>query len=623
MSLSGLPTSIKSLHLSLPWRTALASLALLVPVAGLSGCQRGEKSCRYYSLVLEKAASPDDQMRALESIKKMSGKDILKCDDKKVLDRFAKAMDSEKLRPLIVDTLEVVGRSGGKLRLESEKLLLKGLASEQTAGQTAAVIRNWRIETAESGKEAWLPSADTAQALATAIGKFKKGEVRSQLVESLFLSVADPAARAKYTDLLIELASTDPSAQTVDVNLKSLSYLTEMFTPEAGKPSTVTEPAFEAFVQALYLRDAARAETFMAGRLALANAAPDKVTEKMLGIFTKKDEKFAAWAKTFGLYDWEWQAGPKAMQVFVDQADAKTLPAILDFIGKTLDTIDPPTWKAVKKAEPYANYVVSAVQLSTWAIAAMGEGVTPYADKIVEITKNSNFGLEQRLHPLLGLALSGSSKSFTATLAAIQALPPGEKPDLLPALAFAVSTRDLDTWNTVIGGSTEDAVKKFREDASIKARLKVIEDCKKAEDAAADEAGKTAALLSCFKGVLTTGDDPAKEKAAVGLIQLGVQKGADVVPLLLEAHNKSQPTSVTLRQITTAGVKALAKPAHTRLIYQVKEEQVAYLPGSQPWIWDFQVLLGHLLQKEGALPVGNIPGAKALDAPKAATPAAP
>lgn len=609
--------------MSLHWRTALASLVLLVPMTSMTACQRGEKSCRYYSLVLEKASSPDDQMKALDAIKKMSGKDIAKCEDKKVLERFGKAMESDKLRPLIVDTLEVVGRTGGKLRIESEKLVAKAIGTEQTAAQAANVIKVWRLETAESGKEAWLPSAETANALANAIGKFKKGETRSALVEALFLSVADPAARAKYTDLLIELAGTDPAAQSVDVNLKALGYLTEIFTPEPGKPSSVTEPAFEAFVQSLYLRDAARAETFMAGRLALANAAPDKVTDKILGIFTKKDEKFAAWAKTYGLYDWEWQAGPKAMQLLVDQADPKTLPAMLDFIGKPLDTTESPTWKAVKKADPYANYVVSAVQLSTWAIAAMGEGVTPYADKIVEITKNSQFGLEQRLHPLLGLALSGSSKSFTATLAAVSALPPNEKPDLLPALAFAVSTRDLDAWNTAIVQSKEEAVVKFRDDASIKARLKVVEDCKKAEDGAADEAGKTAALLACYKGVLTTGDDPAKEKAAVGLIQLGVQKGADVVPLLLEAHNKSQPTSVTLRQITTAGVKALAKPAHTKLIYQVKEEQVAYLPGSQPWIWDFQVLLGHLLQKDGAQGVGNIPAPKALDAPKPDAPAAP
>ena len=103
----------------------LALLALAV-VPALTGCQRGEKSCRYYSLVLEKSESPEDRKAALDAIKKLNTKDQQKCNDDRVFERLGKAMNEPKYRPLVIETVENVGRAGGKLRERSEKVLLAG-----------------------------------------------------------------------------------------------------------------------------------------------------------------------------------------------------------------------------------------------------------------------------------------------------------------------------------------------------------------------------------------------------------------------------------------------------------------------------------------------------------------
>ena len=120
-------------------RSGLAALVLLT-LAG-AACQRGEKSCRYYSIVLERSDAPEERKNALEQIKKLNSKDQLKCDDDKVFERMGKAMDTPKFRPLTVETLENLGRGGGKIRERSEKLLTANLSKNEAAGQIASVFR--------------------------------------------------------------------------------------------------------------------------------------------------------------------------------------------------------------------------------------------------------------------------------------------------------------------------------------------------------------------------------------------------------------------------------------------------------------------------------------------------
>lgn len=197
----------------------------LLTATGLVGCQRGEKTCRYYSIVLERAESAAEKRSAVESIKKLNVKDQQTCDDK-VFERLNKSMADKAYRPLIIDAVENVGRGGPKLRERSEKLLASGLGIPEAAGQIAGIIRTWRAESLET-REPWVPMKETTEKLAAAIKK-SNGPSRVTLVEALFTSLPDPKDRAKYEDLLIELADTDPSLQTVEVNIRALQFLTEM-----------------------------------------------------------------------------------------------------------------------------------------------------------------------------------------------------------------------------------------------------------------------------------------------------------------------------------------------------------------------------------------------------------
>ncbi len=625
---------------------SLVALALALPA--LSACEKGEKSCRYYSMVLDaKGANLRKRAEQLEIIRNLPGKEQRKCDDPAVFERFSRAMDIKELRPTVVAVAENVGRSGSglskgapgfELRPRSEKLLVKALAFEDTAGQASQVIRQWRVETAESGRDPWFPSTETIKELARWIKKYKK-ETKASLVEALFVSLVRPEQRNEYEDLLIELAGTDPAEQGVETNLKALSYLMEIYRADPGKPKAIKGSAFDAMVKSLYTRDAVRSETYMAGRLALGNVDPARLSKTMLAIYTQKNpgfeqpadgtpKTFDSWAKEYGLSDWEWKEGPKAIQVLGDLHDPATAADLVMMAHKAVDAEKGPQDYDQKmgKQLPYGGYVISRLQMTMWALSAMGEGLAPVAEAIAAGAKSGGLTVEQRTFPMNALAFSGATNAWAVMFKAFNELPDNEKPDFLAGLSYSIDPEGVEEWNKTIVESKVEAVKKFSQAPEIKARINVVSECKKGMDAAVDEPGKLTALLACYKGFLTTGDDLSKEKAVVGLIHLGVRKNADVVPLLCDALNKAQATSTTLRQILVAGLRQLAKPQHSQLVYTTKEMQVS-IPNTMPWIWDLEVVVARLLQLPGAVPVGNIaaPGSQVKpDEPKAApVPAAP
>lgn len=596
-------------------------LALGLLTAGATGCQRGEKSCRYYSIVLERSDSPEERKHALDEIKRMNSKDQAKCDDDKVFERLGKSMNDNKFRPTVVETLENLGRAGGKLRERSEKLLVSGLSKNEAAGQIATVFRTWRLESAE-GRDPWAPSQATTNALAAAIKRIPGtqqggGQARASLVEALFLAVTDPKERAKYEDLLIELADTDPAQQSVDVNIKALQYLAEM--------KTQSEAAFKAYVHGLFLHDAARAETYMAARLAIATFPRQKVADKVVGIFTGKDPEFDAWAKQVGLFPWEYQQGPKTMQLLTDVHLASTVQPILSVLSKPVQAMDsdaPKEWKLINKNLPWGGYVISRFQLATWTLASLGKALDPVAQQIADISTKSDNPLEQRSFPLLGLAISGATNGWPTVLGVFKKVPAGERGEFVQAALYALDTQNLDEWNNVIAKDMSPPVQTAVAAPETKGALHVVEECKKAEDAATD---KQKALIDCYVGFLTSGDNIAKQKAAINLVHLGA-RGADVVKPLLMAFEKSSPAQdgVTIRQVIMAGLRNLAKPEHVRDIYHTQQLQVQDLPNTQSWIWDFDVLLSQLTpeaEKAGLLN-GPKPAAPA-PAPAAAAPAAP
>ncbi|MSQ82953.1 MAG: hypothetical protein EXR77_08555 [Myxococcales bacterium] len=614
--------------------SALVALTLALPV--MMACEKGEKSCRYYSMVLDaKGASLRKRADALETIKSIPYGDVHKCDDQNVFDRIGRSMDTKELRPMAIATIESIGRSSKGLRDKSEKLLIKSLNFEDIAGQAAITIRTWRIESAESGRDPYFPSKPVIQALADKIRKYKK-ETKALLVEALFVSLVTADQRLEYEDLLIDLALTDPADQGVETNMKALAYLSEIYRATPGQPvkdwSKGTGPkAFDAFVKALYTRDAIRAETFMLGRLALGVVDPAIVSKKLLAMYTQRDPEFEKWAKEYGLADWEWKEGPKLIQVLADVHDPATALDLVAMMGKPIDASTSPGDYEQKmgKSLPYAGYITSRLQLSMWALAAMGEGLAPAAEQIAANAKSSGLTVEQRTFGFNSLAFSGASNAWPVMFKVFSELPDAEKPDFLVSMSYAVEPENLEDWNKGMTESKAEGVKKFVADPTIKARIDLITKCKTAVDAATDDTAKTLALLTCYKGFLTTGDDLAKEKAVLGLIHLGVRKGAEVVPLLCDALTKAPATSSTLRQIAMAGVKQLAKPQHANLVYTTKEFQIS-IPNTMPWLFDLEILVSRLLRMPGAVPVGNIaaPGSQVKPdepvtptaAPAAATP---
>lgn len=609
-------------------------LAGLLSVSALTtGCQRGEKSCRYYSLVLEKSESADERKMAIREIRGLSTEDQQKCNDDKVFARFTAIIEKDaSTREGMVDALESIGKNdkrpvkGPTLRERSETLLAKALGFDDVAPAAAQIVRAWRYEAHERGKT-YQPGEGIQKALAAAVRRVKNGEAKGQILQALWLAIPDPADRKKFEDLLIEIAETDPAQQSVQVNLDALKYLTDM--------RSTKDEAFDAYVHGLFLKDAAGAETYGQARLALSVIHPGKVTSRILTIFTMKNGTFAKWAKDAQLFDWEWQEGPKLAQVLSDLHEPKTAPAIVARMCKVIDASrEPSNWKIIKKDFPYHAYITSRLQLSMWGLAAMGSGLSETAEAIGTCAATQGLTVEQRTMPFIALSISGAGNMWPVMIKTFQAIVPAERADFVTPMVYAVEPENLEEWDKVLTADTSEGTQKAIADPTIVGRLNVVRECAKPW-AAAPEAQKTTVLANCYQGFLKTGDNLAKEKAALGLVHL-MAKGADLIKPLLEAFEKSKPSDSTLRQIIVAGIKGASWPLrirNTKIIYQTQQRQVQ-VPNNRTWIWEFDVILNHISsaidmlsapkgEKEPAAPAGDAPAgdAPAGDAPAGDAPA--
>jgi hypothetical protein len=563
--------------------------------------------------VVERSEDPQERKSAIEEIKRMSTKDQLKCDDDKVFARFATVIEKESnYRSMIVEALDSVGKASDTLRARSQILLAKALGFDDSAIIAANIVRGWRVEANDAGKD-WYPDKPVVAALGAALRRVKDGETRSQLLEALWLSLQDEKDRLSYVDLLVTLADTDPAQQSIAVNLRALKYLTAM--------RAKSDDAFTAYLHGVYLKDAANSEVYGQARLALAVIPKDKVLPKLLGIFEDKDGDFRKWAKDIGLFEWEWREGPKLAQLLGDLHDPSSAKALVAQAAKRIDASEegtPKTYSIVKPGFPWGSYITSRLQLTLWAIAAMGEGAGEAAEEIALLASTQGPTVEQRTLPFIGLSISGSSKAWPAMIKAFQTIVPAERADFITPMSYAVEPETLGEWQTVIVGDSSEGTQMAIADPTVVGRIKVVEACKEQVDAAADANGKLLALGGCYAGFLKTGDAIAKEKAAIGLVHL-LAKGVDTIPALLQGYEKSQPADVTLRQIMFAGLKSAAEPRHIPMIYKLQQEQVQ-IPNNQTWDWEFDILINHLASRVEAARAAN-PGAAAGE--PAAEPAAP
>ena len=603
--------SSTSFHRPTLWTVAL--VAALATLAG--GCQRGEKSCRYYSLVLERSEDPSERKNAIEEIKRMSTQDQLKCDDDKVFARFTKIVDEDmKFRAPVVEALDSVGKASDKLRERSQVLLAKALGFDDSAPVAANIVRQWRVEAHEAGKE-WFPNKAVTDALGAALRRVKDGEMKATLLESLWLSLQDDKSRAPYTDLLIELADTDPSQQSVLVNIRALKYLTSM--------RANSDAAFSAYIHGLFLKDAANAEVYGAARLALAVIPKEKVLPKILGMFEQKDADFQKWAKDVGLFDWEWKEGPKLAQILQDLHDPSSANALITRAAKAIDASEegtPKTFGIVKRGFPWGAYITSRLQLTMWSVASMGEGAGEVAEAIGTLAATQGPTVEQRTMPFIGLSISGTSKAWPAMLKAFETISPQERADFMTPMSYALEPQHMDDWNRVIVADKSEGTQTALADPVIVGRVKVVETCKQQMDAAPDDNAKLMALGACYAGFLKTGDNIAKEKAAIGLVHL-LAKGVDTIPALVQGYAASSPSDSTLRQVMWAGFRAAAEPRHIPMLYKLQQEQVQ-IPNNQTWDWEFDILLNHLATRVeqakaaggAAAPAGGAPAGDAAPA---------
>jgi len=583
-----------------PFRTLAPILAIVTLAMAMSiGCKRGEKSCKYYSIVIAKSENPEQRRQAVEALKRMGDRDRQKCKDPKVFERLLASIDEAEgkklsetsktpvrqldaaLRTLLMDALENVGRGDDELKTMSEPILVRALEFDDIAPVVAEVIRTWRLEGKDSGKlSGWVPQGPRIPtALQAAIDKATRPGTRGPLLDALFLVTPDEKAQHAYEDLLLKLAVEDPNKQGVEVNARAVAMLGIL----------KVDKAIPAIIKALFLRDAGKAEVYMPARNALTAIGGPKVAEAVLKVFMDKDPEFAEWTKKVGLFEWEWKEGPKLVQVLRDLRDRKSAMSLVESIGKAIDASRAPqTFSTMRKDLTWEGYIDSRWQITTFAIASMDDGLNgPVADKIAEVMATRGLIAQQRTLPAVGLAISGAKDGWAALVKGFKATDGRERADMVTALSFAVGADNLADWDAVLAKDKTEGVVIALKDSAVEARLKVVQDCKKE--------------ANCYVQRLETGDALAKEKSAIMLMH-GYAPADTLLPKVVEAFDKSQPSDMTLRQILIVALGKLAGASKdlpkARQSIELLGQMERAKAGNDFWLAELQAIINYLRAKE-------------------------
>lgn len=515
-------------------RLTLIATSLLVAATGAmagSGCKTEDpESCEYW---VKRLNNPAKVKEALLQVGEM------KCPA--AIDPLKKMFDDGLYQEEALRAVKNIGDKAAAAELATQALNIKELGPF-----AASIIGDMELKEGQKALEDILTGTRNPTA-------------RKAALDAL-LQFAKPE---EIEDALISVAIDDPTIQTIQVNALAIDRL-------GDARSTKAIPAL---TRALFIKDGNGLEVYAKARMAFAKVGPAAVPH-LVKVLKGEDEEFTTWAKNQSIPKWEWQEGPKIIQILGDLRDKSATAAIAENFARDLAPIDGLSEKLQER------WIQNQTNRLVIAMIALGQiGDDSYVDVAEKVIPNQpDRDTTQRLNFATSLAFVGTDKAIDSLFKFYQTEADYRfKAPLLVPLSMGLDEARLEVWTK----ETDEYIipKDPKKPEEINGQQYLVK-----EQIEGDQVPKFAQPAKdcksdgkCYADLLAKSEDPfVKQKAALMLSRKLLPED-DTFKLLVAAFEKAAPEESDLRRFLLMGMAKVAKSRHAaeldRLVKLFKDKK--------------------------------------------------
>ncbi|MCC6619947.1 MAG: HEAT repeat domain-containing protein [Deltaproteobacteria bacterium] len=294
-----------------------------------------------------------------------------------------------------------------------------------------------------------LKSNDHSKDAAHIIGDWKlksaKPELVALLTDDQYVTLREPVLDAllkieepkNVEDVLIHVAGTDINAQSYLVNKTAIEKLAEL-------KSTKATPTL---IKMAFARSMKGQEVFRWVRRALAEIGDPSLVDQLFAVMAGKNDAVKAQVKAAGFDDWEWQTGPKVVQLLTDTLDPRVVEPMAQNLAADLKK---PVNATPLQEERWSVHQKNRLKFIMFALSHIGSEV-PIETLSVVLGDRYKDTLNQRMNAANALAFIGSEAAQDRLIDAFRRDQSEHfKAALLQIIALGIDDRKLPLWDLMI-----------------------------------------------------------------------------------------------------------------------------------------------------------------------------
>ena len=364
------------------------------------GCKtESPDTCEYW---VKRLNNPAKVKEALLQVGEM------KCKD--AVDPLKKMFDDGLYQEEVLRAIKGIGDKDAATALLTQALNIKNMGS-----LAASMIGDMELKGA-------------SDALKEVLTGTRNPSARQAALDAL-LKMSKPE---EIEDALIAVATEDPSIQGIRVNALAIEKLGD----------AKSAKAVPALTRALFIRDAQNQEVYAMARIALSKIGSPAVPH-LISVLKGEDKEFNDFVKSQSIPRWEWQEGPKIIQVLGDLRDPSATQAIAENFAQELAPIE---GLSDKLQEKWIQNQTNRLVVAMIALGQIGDdSYVPIAEKV--IPNQPDRDTTQRLNFATSLAFVGTDKAVDALFKFFVAEADYRfKAPLLVPLSMALDEARLPAW---------------------------------------------------------------------------------------------------------------------------------------------------------------------------------
>lgn len=587
-------------------RPVLLSTLLLLLIGALalttSACRKEPRGrCGRLIADLQSPAKAKEAIRLLGE--RQGGKSCAKA-----IPQLAKMFGEGRYRADILRSVKHMGKEEVVQHPEYKGLLQAALKNEETDAIAASIIEDWKLSEMRDDLVAMLSDKDA--------NPKSNGAALNAL-----LSFSKPE---EIEDILISLAQKDPDKQGLRVNVVATEKLSEIRSVKA----------LPAVLKTLFLKTQRGEEMYQAARLALVRINGKPAGDLLVATLQGRNDDLRAWARSNGIPDWEWQDGPKVVQLIGDLSDPEASLAVAENMAKKLIE---PAGITDQALEQWKIANSNRITINMLTLARIGDDrVVPVLQALIA---DPMADFKQRMDSASALAAIGSPAAVDALFKVYEESTDQRfRAPFLRPLTAAMGPAQLAKFDELMAKEEKDGselvLERLKGDPLVLAAVAVVRECQ--DDTACylknmnaapnpDDAPKMEPPAEGGEPQEPpyTADDIAQAKQWKSILMLGRahDNAATVIPALLEKFKTSPATATDLRNYSLIALERVGRDdqkVFDGLAEIVKEEREK--TGFGFWNIELDARIASFKARQAGEPKGELPAGVIGAEP---TPAAP